>query len=90
MDLVIKDLSLFDSLAQRHGVPVEISPLVLGMFKDGQARYGARAWSPGIVRRLEEACDSNLLAPGFPAEIEDYESESPGFEVVVKHRDMPA
>jgi 3-hydroxyisobutyrate dehydrogenase len=83
MDLVVKDMSLFDGLARRHAVPVEISPLVLGIFEDGERRYGARAWSPGIVRRLEEACGVDLVAPGFPAEIVDDETEAPGYEVVV-------
>jgi 3-hydroxyisobutyrate dehydrogenase len=84
MDLVVKDMSLFDDLAKRHEVPLEVSPLVLGIFKDGQERYGPRAWSPGIVRRLEDACGTELLAPGFPAEMVDDEPEEPGREVVVK------
>lgn len=82
MDLVIKDVGLFDSLAQQLGVPLEISPLVLGIFKDGQARFGAREWSTNIVKRLEEACDLEVLAPGFPAELVDYELEELGAEVV--------
>lgn len=87
MDLVVKDMSLFDELAGRNGVPLEISPLVLGIFEDGQDRYGARAWSPGIVRRLEEACGAELLAPGFPAEMVDDEPEAPGAEVTPKGRE---
>ena len=83
MDLVVKDMSLFDDLARRHEVPLEVSPLVLDIFKDGQERYGPRAGSPGIVRRLEEACGTELLAPGFPTEIVDDEPEGPGQEVVV-------
>ncbi|PTT96131.1 3-hydroxyisobutyrate dehydrogenase, partial [Pseudomonas sp. HMWF031] len=82
MDLVIKDVGLFDSLAQQLGVPLEISPLVLDIFKDGQARFGAREWSTNIVKRLEEACDLEVLAPGFPAELVDYELEELGAEVV--------
>jgi 3-hydroxyisobutyrate dehydrogenase len=88
MDLVIKDVGLFDSLAQQLGVPLEISPLVLGIFKDGQARYGAREWSSNIVKRLEEACDLEVLAPGFPAELVDYELEEPGAEVVPPGRSV--
>ncbi len=84
LDLVVKDMSLFDGLARRLEVPLEISPLVLDIFKDGQERYGPRAWSPGIVRRLEEACGTELLAPGFPEEIVDDEPEAPGHEVVVR------
>ena len=47
-------------------------------------RYGARAWSPGIVRRLEEACNAELLAPGFPPQIIDDEPEAEGYEVIVE------
>ena len=83
LDLVVKDMSLFGDLARRQGVPLEIAPLVLDIFKEGRERYGPRAWSPGIVRRLEEACGTELLAPGFPAEIVDDEPEEPGREVVV-------
>ena len=84
MDLVVKDMSLFQALADRHTAPLELSPLVLGIFEDGQERYGAREWSPSIVRRLEEACGQRLLAPGFPAQIVDDEAEEPGHEVIVK------
>lgn len=86
MDLVVKDMSLFDGLAQRLEVPLEVSPLVLDIFKDGQTRFGARAWSSDIVRRLEEACGIELRAPGFPPELIDSEAEEPGFEVAVKGR----
>ncbi len=87
MDLVVKDMSLFQALADRHAAPLELSPLVLGIFEDGQKRYGSREWSPNIVRRLEEACGERLLAPGFPAEIVDAEAEAPGHEVVVERDD---
>ena len=87
MDLVIKDMGLFDSLAQRLGVPLEISPLVLDIFQDGLVRYGAREWSSNIVRRLEDACDVELRAPGYPAEMADDEPEEPGYEVEVRGRE---
>ena len=83
MDLVLKDMGLFDSLAQRLHAPLELAPLVLEIFKDGEARYGSRAWSPMIVRRLEEACGIALRAPGFPAQITDREPEAPGAEVMM-------
>ncbi len=84
MDLVVKDMSLFDGLARRLDVPLEISPLVLDIFKDAQARYGPRAWSPMVVKRLEEACGCELRAPGFPEEIVDDEPEVAGAEIVVE------
>lgn len=84
MDLVVKDMSLFDGLAGRLQVPLELSPMVLDIFRDGQARYGERAWSSMIVKRLEDACGTELRASGFPEEITDNEAEEPGFEVVVR------
>lgn len=84
MDLVVKDISLFDQLAQRLEVPLEISPLVLSMFEDAQTRYGPRAWSSMVVKRLEEVCGSELRGTGFPEEIVDDEPEEPGMEVIVR------
>jgi 3-hydroxyisobutyrate dehydrogenase len=81
MDLVVKDVGLFDKLAKVYKVPVEISPLVLAIFKDGQNRYGSREFSPNIIRRLEEACGIQILGTGFPAEMTDDEPEECGYEV---------
>ena len=82
MDLVSKDIGLFQAVADRAGVPLEISPLLIKIFKDGEARYGAREWSPNIIRRLEDATGLSILAPGFPAEMTDDEPEEAGYEVV--------
>ena len=82
MDLVVKDMSLFQQLADGQLTPLELSPLVLDIFRRGEQLYGSRAWSPGIVRFLEDACGVDLRAPGFPEEIVDTEPEQPGYEVV--------
>jgi 3-hydroxyisobutyrate dehydrogenase len=84
MDLVIKDVGLFDQLARDLHVPLEVSPLVLSIFKDGAAKYGAREFSPNIIRRLEEPCGVKVLGEGFPAEMVDDEPEARGYEVVVR------
>ena len=83
MDLVIKDLGLFDALAQRQNVPVELSPVVLEIFKQGAKKYGGQAWSSQIVKRLEDACGTKLRAPGFPEQVTDDEPEIVGSEVRV-------
>ena len=83
MELVIKDINLFQELADRAGVPLEISPKMIEIFKDGAARYGPREWSPNIIRRLEEATGLDIRAPGFPSQILDDEPEELGYEVVV-------
>ena len=81
MDLVMKDISLFQEVADRAGVPLEINPVLIDIFKDGMNRFGGREWSPNIIRRLEQSCNTSILAPGFPAEIEDFEQEVSGSEV---------
>ena len=86
MDLVIKDVGLFDSIAREHHVPLELSPLVLNIFKDGERRYGSRELSPNIIRRLEDACGVKVLGEGFPAEMVDDEPEGHGYEVVPRGR----
>ena len=81
MDLVIKDISLFQEVANNAGVPLELNPVLIDIFKDGMNRYGAREWSPNIIKRLEECCGISVLADGFPSEIEDNENEVAGYEI---------
>jgi 3-hydroxyisobutyrate dehydrogenase len=82
MELVIKDVGLFDVLARQLGVPLELSPLILAIFQDGARRYGGGELSPNIIRRLEEACGVRVLGSGFPAHLTDGEPKVPGYEVV--------
>lgn len=82
MDLVKKDIGLFQKIADDHGIPLEISPLIVSIFDDGIARYGERAQSDEIIRRLEEPTGLDIRAPGFPADLIDDEPEEPGYEVV--------
>ncbi len=84
MDLVAKDIGLFQDIADRAGVPIELNPLLIEMFKDGIDRFGPRELSPNIIKRLEEATGLDIRAPGFPAEMVDDEPEEPGYEVIVR------
>jgi 3-hydroxyisobutyrate dehydrogenase len=81
MDLVQKDIGLFQKLAEAHGVPLEVSPLIIEIMADGQRRYGARAQSDRIIERLEEATGLSIRADGFPTELVDDEPEAEGYEV---------
>ncbi|MGX0875366.1 3-hydroxyisobutyrate dehydrogenase [Roseovarius sp. MBR-154] len=81
MDLVKKDIGLFQKIADEAGVPLELSPLLISIFDDGIARYGERELSPNIIRRLEDATGLDIRAPGFPAQMVDDEPEEPGYEV---------
>jgi 3-hydroxyisobutyrate dehydrogenase len=86
MDLVKKDIGLFQQVADRAGVPLEISPLMVSIFNDGIERFGERELSPNIIKRLEEATGLDILAAGFPAELIDDEPEEPGYEVIPRGR----
>lgn len=82
MDLVLKDIGLFQDVADRAGVPLEINPLMIEIFKDGIARFGPRELSPNIIKRLEQATGLDVRAEGFPPEMTDDEPEVAGYEVV--------
>ena len=81
MDLVLKDTGLFDNLAKKLNAPLEISPKIVEIFKDGQKKYGSRAWSSMIVKRMEDLNKINFRANGFPDELVDNEPEVKGFEI---------
>lgn len=81
LDLVMKDIGLFQSLADAKGVPLEMSPRLIEIVKDGQARYGTRAQSDRLIERLEEATGLSIRAPGFPLELVDDEPEERGWEI---------
>jgi 3-hydroxyisobutyrate dehydrogenase len=84
MDLVLKDIGLFQSIADRVGVPLEVNPLMIDIFTDAAERYGDREWSPTVIRRLEDATGVSVTAPGFPAEMVDDEPEDSGAEVTTR------
>ncbi len=81
MDLVLKDTGLFDNLAKKLNAPLEISPHIVEIFKDGQKKYGSRAWSSMIVKRMEDLNNINFRANSFPEELIDSEPEEKGYEI---------
>ena len=81
MDLVLKDTGLFDDLAKKLNSSLEISPKIVDIFKDGQKKYGSRAWSSMIVKRMEDLNNIKFRADGFPEELFDNEPEEKGYEI---------
>ena len=81
MDLVLKDTGLFDNLAKKLNAPLEISPQIVEIFKDGQKKYGSRAWSSMIVKRMEDINNIDFRTKGFPEELTDNEPEEKGYEI---------
>lgn len=86
MDLVCKDIRLFNQIAERGHLALELAPLFENIFKDGEKRYGSRELSPNIIKRLEEAFGVDIHAPGFPAAMIDNETEEAGYEVKVNNQ----
>ena len=66
MDLACKDLTLAHQLGQAFEVPLELAGLVEQIFARARSRYGGSAWSPMVVKLLEDALGTDLRAPGFP------------------------
>ena len=81
MDLVEKDMTLFNNLSKKLNIPLEISPLVLNIFEDAHKKYGPRAWSSMVVKRLEDVCKINFRASGYPEQLVDNEKEEKGYEI---------
>ena len=81
MDLVCKDLGLFDKLVDKYNIPAKISKLMNKIFTEGKIQFGDRSLSTSIVKRLEELCNENLRAPGFPSQLTDEEPKKKGIEI---------
>ena len=81
MDLVEKDMSLFNKLSKDKNIELEIAPFVLDIFKDAKEKFGSRAWSSMVVKRLEDKYNINFREKGFPEELRDDDPEEKGYEV---------
>ena len=81
MDLVLKDTSLFNDLANKLNTSLEISPKIVEIFKDAQKKFGSRAWSSMVVKRMEDLNNINFRSNGFPEELVDNEPEEKGYEI---------
>ena len=86
MDLVSKDVGIFNELAVRKGLDLEVAPMIVDIFKDGEERYGPRELSPNIIKRLEERANVDVLGVCFPPEMVDDEPEEKGYEVIIPNR----
>jgi len=69
LDLACKDLGFAHDLGDELGVPLELATLVEQTFIRAREAYGGDAWSPMVVKLLEDAVGTDLRAPGFPSKI---------------------
>ena len=71
-DLCLKDLGMAMALGRDLDVPLDIAGTVEQLFVRGRARYGGAAEYAKVAKLLEEACGTDLRAPGFPETLEEY------------------
>ena len=83
MDLVCKDVGLFDKLTKKYQIPAEVSTLMLEIFQRGREELGDRALSTSIVKLLEDKCNDNLRASGFPSFLEDKNQKQEAEEIII-------
>lgn len=86
VDLVLKDVGLFNTLTQRAGMKLDLAPLLVDIFSQAQDEFGPREKSPNIIRRYEEPMGVKVLGHGFPADILDDEPEAAGHELMALGR----
>jgi 3-hydroxyisobutyrate dehydrogenase len=69
LDLACKDLGLAQELGREHCVPLELGDVVADRFARAREHYGGSAWSPMVVKLLEDELGVDLRAPGFPEQL---------------------
>lgn len=68
MELAMKDQKLVEKLAAQYNVPLLMGGLGTQILQRGIAKYGAKAWSTGIGRLLEDEMGIDLRAEGYETE----------------------
>jgi 3-hydroxyisobutyrate dehydrogenase len=69
MDLACKDLGFALGFGRDFGVPLDLASMTHQTFIRARSAYGGNAWSPQVVKLLEDAVGTDLRAPGFPDEL---------------------
>ncbi len=65
-DLGLKDLGFVTDLGEKYQVPLKLAHLVKAQFEASRDKYGGDAWTPHVVKMLEEEVGDELRADGFP------------------------
>ena len=78
MDLVNKDINLFNKLAKQKKIPVDLAKLLNKKFKIGMNILGKRSFSTSIVKLLENECNIKMRAKKFPKKLIDNEKKHKG------------
>lgn len=80
LDLSCKDLGFATQLGREFDVPLQIATLVEQLNQSAREEFGGSAGSPMVAKLLENACATDLRAPGFPADLTEYLQSMPRAE----------
>jgi 3-hydroxyisobutyrate dehydrogenase len=80
LDLSCKDLGFATQLGREFDVPLPIASLVEQLNQSAREEFGGSAGSPMVAKLLENACATDLRAPGFPADLTEYLQSMPRAE----------
>ena len=64
-DLCLKDLGFVTELGEKFEIPLELANLVKSLFEKSKDIYGGDAWTPHVIKMLEERVGEELRADGF-------------------------
>ena len=81
MDLVNKDICLFNKLANQHNLQIDLGKILQKKFKKGLNEFGSRSFSTSIVKLIEKQGRIKMRAKNFPKELIDNFSKQKGIEV---------
>lgn len=76
-DLCLKDMGFAMRLGREADVPLDIAATAEQLFIRGRATYGGQAEYAMVAKLLEDACGTDLRAPGFPQTLEEYLATMP-------------
>jgi 3-hydroxyisobutyrate dehydrogenase-like beta-hydroxyacid dehydrogenase len=65
-NLGLKDLGFVTDLGHKLNVPLKLTGLVEQMFIESRSKYGGDAWTPHVIKIMEDETGVELRAPGFP------------------------
>ena len=81
MDLVNKDIRIFNELAEKYQIPIDLGKLINKKFIKGMKILGKRSFSTSIIKLLEKECNIKLRAKNFPKQLKDFQLKQKGIEI---------
>ena len=70
LGLALKDLGFAMGLGRDLEVPLKMTGLTEKLFDEAREKYGSHAWTPHVIKSMEEVTGVALRADGFPDVIE--------------------